>query len=159
LEDVIAEVTSAGDFRSGKLGIRHTAIQVADLDRSIAFYCELLGLEERDRIIFDEMGITEVFVGGPEGNGTSLDLIHVAGPEGIGTMDLIHQGGDKDSISAPTNILTHITLEMPRIAEVAKRLADAGFEETLRHEIQGVLIVFYSDPDGYFVELIGNASD
>jgi lactoylglutathione lyase len=137
-EPPIAEFLSKGE-----LGITHFALQVSDLDRSLAFYCGLLQLEERHRLEVEKVGLTEVFLGGPGGGGGLLDLIRVANAE--------------DQIAPPKGVLTHLTIAVPDIADLRKRLADAGVAETMVHDLRGVLIVFVTDPDGYHVELIGQS--
>ena len=131
----------ANNFMSGELGITHFALHVADLDRSMAFYCGLLELEERHRLEVEQAGLTEVFLGGPGAAGGMLDLIRVVGSE--------------DRIVQNQDVLTHLTIQVPNLVEVRKRLADAGVAETMAHEVRGTLLLFVTDPDGYHVELIG----
>jgi lactoylglutathione lyase len=124
-----------------RLAIMHNSIEVAELDRSLAFYCGLIGLEERNRLVIDDAGITEVFVGGPHADGPALDLIH-------------RHARNRDTASSQS-MLTHLTIQVPRLPDLADRLAAAGVRETLRAEFHGALIVFVTDPDGYHVELVG----
>jgi catechol 2,3-dioxygenase-like lactoylglutathione lyase family enzyme len=125
-----------------RVAIMHNSIEVAELDRSLAFYCGLLGLEERQRVVIEDAGITEVFVGGPDSEGPALDLIH-------------QHAGDTSRTVPSQSMLTHVTIKVPGLPHVADRLAAAGVPVTLRAEFHGALIVFVTDPDGYHVELVG----
>ena len=57
--------------------ILHTMIRVGDLDRSIAFYTEILGMQLLRRHDYPEGRFTLAFVGyGPEENEAVLELTH-----------------------------------------------------------------------------------
>ena len=57
--------------------ILHTMIRVGDLDRSIAFYTETLGMQLLRRSDYPEGRFTLAFVGyGPESEGAVLELTH-----------------------------------------------------------------------------------
>ena len=57
--------------------ILHTMIRVGDLDKSIAFYTEILGMQLLRRSDYPEGRFTLAFVGyGPESEGAVLELTH-----------------------------------------------------------------------------------
>ena len=57
--------------------ILHTMIRVGDLDRSIAFYTEILGMQLLRRQDYPDGRFTLAFVGyGPESEGAVLELTH-----------------------------------------------------------------------------------
>jgi len=57
--------------------ILHTMIRVGDLDRAIAFYSEVLGMQLLRRQDYPEGRFTLAFVGyGPESEGAVLELTH-----------------------------------------------------------------------------------
>ena len=57
--------------------ILHTMIRVGDLDKSIAFYTETLGMQLLRRQDYPEGRFTLAFVGyGPESEGAVLELTH-----------------------------------------------------------------------------------
>jgi lactoylglutathione lyase len=140
---VSTSIPPISEFLTDELRISHFALQVTDLDRSLAFYCGILQLEERHRLEVDQVGLTEVFLGGPGGAGGTLDLIRVT------TRD--HQ------VAPPKGLLTHLTIQVPNLTDLRERLATAGVAETQTYEVRGMLIVFVTDPDGYHVELIGRS--
>jgi lactoylglutathione lyase len=57
--------------------ILHTMFRVGDLDRSLAFYTEVLGMRELRRQDYPSGRFTLAFVGyGPESEGAVLELTH-----------------------------------------------------------------------------------
>ena len=57
--------------------ILHTMIRVGDLDRSLAFYTGVLGMQLLRRNDYPEGRFTLAFVGyGPESEGAVLELTH-----------------------------------------------------------------------------------
>src|SRR5688500_20065415 len=61
-------------------GPRHAGITVSDLDRSLEFYRDLLGLELRWRRLYEEREITQI-VGVPEATGLEIAMLRVPGSE------------------------------------------------------------------------------
>lgn len=121
----------------------HTCYRVLDLDRSLAFYVDGLGLEEiRRKAIRDEA--INVFVGAP-GDGPRLEL----------TYNL-----DRDE---PYEIGTgygHIALAVDDLNATLAQLASKGIvpeREPYRVSEGGSRLCFVQDPDGYRIELIERA--
>lgn len=122
--------------------ILHTMIRVGDLDRSIAFYTEILGMRVLRRSDYPEGRFTLAFVGyGEESDGAVIEL----------TLNW-----DTPSYELG-NGFGHIALEVPdayaACAEIKKRggrvTREAG---PMKHGT--TVIAFVEDPDGYKIELI-----
>lgn len=120
----------------------HTMIRVGDLDRSIAFYTEVLGMQLLRRQDYPEGRFTLAFVGyGSEDSNTVLELTH---------------NWDTPSYDLG-NGFGHIALAVPdataACAEIKARggkvVREAG---PMKHG--STIIAFVEDPDGYKVELI-----
>jgi len=62
------------------VGPRHAGITVSDLDRSLAFYRDLLGLELRWRRLYEEPEIRRI-VGVPEATGLEIAMLRVPGSD------------------------------------------------------------------------------
>lgn len=124
----------------------HTMLRVGDLDRSLAFYTEVLGMRLLRRQDYPEGKFTLAFVGyQDEADGAVLELTHNWGVEHyeLGTA------------------YGHIALEVPDgkaacdaiRARGGKVVREAG---PMKHGT--TVIAFVEDPDGYKVELIERAT-
>lgn len=122
--------------------ILHTMIRVGDLDRSIAFYTEILGMHVLRRTDYPEGRFTLAFVGyGEESENAVIELT-------LNWDTPAYELG---------NGFGHIALEVPdayaACAEIKKRggrvTREAG---PMKHGT--TVIAFVEDPDGYKIELI-----
>lgn len=129
----------------GKARMLHTMIRVHDLDRSIKFYTELLGMKLLRRTDYPEGKFTNVFVGyGDEATHAVLEL----------TYNWDH---------APYNLgdgYGHVALGVPDVYAACERLAKAGAKiprpaGPMKHGT--TVIAFVEDPDGYKIELVQRA--
>ncbi len=128
--------------------ILYTMVRVSDLDRSIAFYRDALGMREVRRETFTEGRFTLVFMGyGDDPSGVTIELTY---------------NWDETSYQHGTGY-GYTALEVADIHAACKRLAKMGVkivrtpgpmtfavDETGEREN----IAFIEDPDGYRVELI-----
>lgn len=122
--------------------ILHTMIRVANLETSLAFYTEVLGMQLLRRQDYPEGRFTLAFVGyGPESAGAVIELTH---NWDTAAYDLGNGFG-------------HIALAVPdayaACADIKARggvvVREAG---PMKHG--GSVIAFVQDPDGYKIELI-----
>jgi lactoylglutathione lyase len=120
----------------------HTMLRVGDLERSLRFYCEVLGMRLLRRKDYPEGRFTLAFVGyGDEAQHTVVELTHnwdTAGYE-LGT-GFGHLALGVDDIYAACNQLR---------TKGAKIVREPG---PMKHG--GSEIAFVEDPDGYRIELI-----
>ena len=121
----------------------HTMLRVGDLDRSIRFYTEVLGMKLLRQKDYPDGRFTLAFIGyGEESDNTVIELTY---------------NWDTDSYELGTGY-GHIALEVDDVyratEEIGKRggkvLRDAG-----PMNAGTTIISFIEDPDGYPVELIG----
>ena len=122
--------------------ILHTMLRVGDLERSLKFYTEVLGMRVLRRKDYPEGKFTLAFVGyGEESDTAVLELTHNWGVE---KYDL-------------GNAYGHIALEVPdayqACDEVKKRGGKVSREAgPMKHGT--TVIAFVEDPDGYKIEFI-----
>jgi len=120
----------------------HTMIRVGDLERSIAFYTNVLGMQLLRRKDFPGGEFTLAFLGyGPEETHPALELTYNWGVDGyeLGTG------------------YGHIALGVDDIYATCEQIEAAGGKVVrapgpMKHGT--TVIAFVEDPDGYKVELI-----
>ncbi len=122
--------------------ILHTMIRVGDLDKSIAFYTEILGMQLLRRQDYPEGRFTLAFVGyGSEDKEAVLELTH---------------NWDTPSYDLG-NGYGHIALAVPDAAAACTAITQRGGKVVrpagpMKHG--STIIAFVEDPDGYKIELI-----
>ena len=120
----------------------HTMIRVGDLDRSISFYTEVLGMKLLRRKDYPSGKFTLAFVGyGDEAEHTVLELTH---------------NWDTNSYDLGTGY-GHIALAVVDAAAACDAIREKGgnvVREAGPMKHGGSVIAFVEDPDGYKIELI-----
>lgn len=120
----------------------HTMLRVGDLDKSLHFYTEVMGMKLLRTSKNEEYRYTLAFVGyGDEANSTVLELTY---------------NWDTDNYDLGTGY-GHIAIEVEDVYTSCDKLRAAGAKIT--REPGPVLggtteIAFVEDPDGYKIELI-----
>jgi lactoylglutathione lyase len=121
----------------------HTMLRVGDLDRSIAFYTDILGMRLLRRQDYPEGKFTLAFVGyGDEADHTVLELTY---------------NWDEDRYDLG-NGYGHIAIEVDDVYQAADAIRDMGgkiLREAGPMNAGTTIIAFVEDPDGYPIELIG----
>ena len=126
--------------------ILHTMLRVGDLDRSIEFYTEVLGMQVLRRKDYPDGKFTLAFVGyQDEQDGAVLELTH---------------NWDTDHYELG-NGYGHIAIDVPNAYEACDRVRERGGKVTreagpMKHGT--TVIAFVEDPDGYKIEFIEKAS-
>lgn len=117
----------------------HTRYRLNDLERSVKFYKEVLGLEEVRRHK------------SPRGS----ELVFLKAPESEETIELCHFPN-----SGPVEVqadLTHLAFQVASLEEFGKHLASLGLKysdgPTMRPDGSGGF-AFVDAPEGYEIELI-----
>lgn len=123
--------------------ILHTMIRVGDLDRSIRFYTEVLGMKLLRRKDYPEGKFTLAFVG--YGDEASNSVIELTYNWGVASYELGTGFG-------------HLALEVDDVYQAAEAIRARGgriLREPGPMNAGTTLIAFVADPDGYPIELIG----
>jgi lactoylglutathione lyase len=121
----------------------HTMIRTGDLDRSLDFYTNVLGMRLLRRRDYPEGKFTLAFVGyGDESEHTAIELTH---NWGVDRYDLGTGYG-------------HIAIEVDDVYAACAEIKRRGGNVTREAgPMKGgsTVIAFVTDPDGYKIELIG----
>lgn len=142
----------------GVVGISHTGVQVADVDRSVAFY-ELLGLGLGRRWTNGEDYVGRQ-VGYP---GVTLEVAVMTVPGSDVVVELLeYRGVDRKAVDPATaNPGTgHFCLAVEDLEAMYEQLAAAGVEFVSAPQSptigpnRGGRAVYLLDPDGFRVELL-----
>jgi lactoylglutathione lyase len=131
---------------TGSYRLLHTMIRVKDLDRSIAFYVDMLGMKVLRRRDVPEGKYTLAFVGyGDEASSAVIELTHNWG----------HPGYDLG------NGFGHLAVAVPDAYAACDRMRAGGVKITREPgpvKFGTTVIAFVEDPDGYKIEFIQRGS-
>ena len=120
----------------------HTMLRVGNLERSVKFYTELLGMTELRRAEYPDGKFTLVFIGyGDESSNTVLELTY---------------NWDTESYDLG-NAYGHIAIAVPDAKAACDKIRNLGGKVVreagpMMHGTE--VIAFIEDPDGYKIELI-----
>jgi lactoylglutathione lyase len=126
-----------------KFRFLHTMIRVRDLDASLNFYTNLLGMKVLRKRDYPTGKFTLAFVGyGDETSNTVIELTH---------------NWDQAEPYALGSAFGHLAIGVPDVYKTCERLSTAGVKiprpaGPMAHG--GSVIAFIEDPDGYRIELV-----
>jgi lactoylglutathione lyase len=121
----------------------HTMVRVADLDASLNFYCNLLGLKEMRRIDNEKGRFTLVFLAAP---GDAEQANTAQAP----MVELTHNW-DPEDYKGGRNF-GHLAYQVDDIYALCQRLKDGGV--TINRPPRDGHMAFVRSPDGISVELL-----
>lgn len=123
--------------------ILHTMLRTGNLERSIAFYTEILGMKLLRQKEYPDGKFTLAFIGyGDEKDNTVIELTY-------------NWGVEKYDIGKGYG---HIAIEVDDVYQAADKIKQRGgkiLREAGPMNAGTTIIAFVEDPDGYPIELIG----
>ena len=114
----------------------HTMVRVSDLDASLKFYCDALGLEELRRFDNDQGRFTLVFLSAPGNESAQVELTY---------------NWDPESYSGGRNF-GHLAYRVDDIYAACERLASN--DVVINRPPRDGRMAFVRSPDGISVELL-----
>ena len=119
-----------------KLKYLHTMVRVTDLDQSLDFYCNKLGLHEVQRYDVPEGKFTLVMLAAPGDEEAQVELTYNYDPENL-------DGGRN---------FGHLAYAVSNIYDMCQKLMDAGV--TINRPPRDGRMAFVRSPDNISVELL-----
>ena len=115
----------------------HVVLRVADMDRAIRFYCDVLGCREERRV--ESIGLVQLRAGG-----ALIDLVPRAAGETPDQGNMDHFALTIEPFE-PEALKNHFAQHGFTLGEVARRYGSEGYGPS----------IYLNDPDGNQVELKG----
>jgi lactoylglutathione lyase len=114
----------------------HTMVRVTDIEASLRFYCNALGLEELSRKDYPQGRYTLVFLAAPGDTAAQIELTHNWDPEAL-------SGGRN---------FGHVAYAVENIYATCRRLMDHGV--TINRPPRDGRMAFVRSPDQISIELL-----
>lgn len=125
----------------------HTMLRVKNLDQSIEFYTQQLGMTLQRRHDFADARFTLAFLGyGSEDQNTVLELTH------NWDIDRYDAGNAFGHLAIAVKNLKHCCRQLEQAGILIKR--QPGLMQLDKNSGRSENIAFIQDPDGYSIELI-----
>ncbi|MCG8370872.1 MAG: VOC family protein [Proteobacteria bacterium] len=118
----------------------HTMVRVSDVDASLDFYCDKLGLVELRRHESEQGRFTLIFLAAPGDENAQVELTHNWDPEDYG------EGRN----------FGHLAYEVDDIYGLCQKLMDAGV--TINRPPRDGRMAFVRSPDNISIELLQKGS-
>ena len=131
------------NYTKNTMRLLHTMLRVGDLDRSIKFYTNILGMTLLRQKDYPEGKFTLAFLGyGNEQENTVLELTH---------------NWDTSSYDLG-NAFGHLAIEVEDVYQATEQIRQQGgkiLRDAGPMNAGSTIIAFVEDPDGYQIELLG----
>lgn len=145
-----------GDFRVEKTS--HTGVTVSDIDRSMAFYRDVLGFKVTDKNRYSGPFFENV-TGVPD---VEMDIAYVEVPgHQIELLCYVNPKGKRSDLRPCDPGFLHLAFQVENIDAVVEAVQKAGFEPTASKaptkpdgEGEGWRAVYTRDPDGVVLEFM-----
>tara|TARA_B100000780_G_C21103187_1_gene445302 strand:- start:945 stop:1406 length:462 start_codon:yes stop_codon:yes gene_type:complete len=126
----------------------HTMVRVKDLDESLEFYCNKMGLVETSRMENESGRFTLVFLAAPHDEARAKDnkapLLEL-------TYNWPDENGDREEYSGGRNF-GHLAYRVDHIYDYCQALMDKGI--TINRPPRDGYMAFFKSPDGISIELL-----
>jgi len=139
--------------------LEHISVTVSDMDRSLAFYRDMLGLKEVERHLLEGETISKM----AGKDGVVMHVVRLQAPETPGMLiDLQQYVSPKGGVSSGKlgDVgHSHICFGVPNLVEAYSEMQEQGVKfvsEPVSFDLDWAIVhvVFLEDPDGYILELM-----
>ena len=115
----------------------HTMLRVSNVEESLKFYCDGLGLKEVRRMEFKEDRFTLIFLSAPNDEDAELELTY---------------NWDGDSLQETSRNFGHIAYKVKNIYDTCEQLINTGIK--INYPPRDGYMAFVKSPDNISVELL-----
>ena len=115
----------------------HTMLRVSDIEESLKFYCDGLGLKEVRRMEFKEDRFTLIFLSAPNDEDAELELTY---------------NWDGDSLQETSRNFGHIAYKVKNIYDTCEQLINTGIK--INYPPRDGYMAFVKSPDNISVEFL-----
>jgi lactoylglutathione lyase len=122
----------------------HTMVRIKDIDQSLKFYCDALGMREMRRMDHDEGRFTLIFLSAPEDRRT-------AATTKAPLLELTYNWDEKSDFSEGRNF-GHLAFEVEDIYATCAKLQADGI--TINRPPRDGYMAFIRSPDNISIELL-----
>ena len=121
----------------------HTMVRVSDIDQSLTFYCDVMGMREMRRVDNEAGRFTLIFLAAPEDR-------RIAAESKAPLLELTYNW-DPETYSGGRNF-GHLAFEVDDIYETCARISKAGV--TINRPPRDGRMAFVRSPDNISIELL-----
>ena len=115
----------------------HTMIRISDVDASLRFFCEGLGLKETRRKDSEKGRYTLIFLAPPNDKNTEIELTY---------------NWDGDDLGEGSRNFGHLAYQVENIYDVCQRLQEKGVE--INRPPRDGRMAFVKSPDNISIEIL-----
>ena len=115
----------------------HTMIRISNIQESLKFFCDGLGLKETKRMENEKGRYTLIFLAAPNDNNAEIELTY---------------NWDGDNLGEGSRNFGHLAYRVKNIYEICQRLMDMGY--TINRPPRDGHMAFVKSPDGISIELL-----
>ena len=126
----------------------HTMVRISDVDASLRFYCELLGMTEIRRYDSEKGRFTNIFLAAP------ADEAEASSDRKAPLLELTHNWDPEEYKTG--RAWGHLAFRVDDIYATCQRLMDNGV--TINRPPRDGYMAFIEPPDGISIELLQNGS-
>lgn len=122
----------------------HTMVRISDVDASLRFYCDLLGMKEVRRYDSEKGRFTNIFLAAP------ADEAEAASDKKAPLLELTHNWDPEDYKTG--RAWGHLAFRVDDIYATCQKLQDNGV--TINRPPRDGYMAFIKSPDGVSIELL-----
>ena len=119
----------------------HTMIRISDVEKSLRFFCEGLGLKETRRMENEKGRFTLIFLAAPNDESAEIELTN---------------NWDGDQLGEGSRNFGHLAYRVENIYETCQRLQDIGY--TINRPPRDGHMAFVKSPDNISIEILQEGS-